>query len=210
MSACDRTQTLLAEWISGELDAADAADVREHLATCASCRADESEMRGVVALLEQDAADGLGSGVEDPGAAYWASFADRVAAQSTPRAKAGDRRNVAWIFGRLPRFVGAGLAAAAVLVVALDVPTVPPVPVEDSRLAELFTESVAFSPLADLSDLENDDLDRLGEELVSSAPPVPGREVEAQRSPAAVLDGLEDLSTTELEKLLEQLDAFET
>lgn len=208
MSACDRVQPLLAESISGELDAGDAADVRIHLAECASCRAEEAEMRGLLELLEHDAADGLGSGVRDPGAAYWASFADRVAAQATPRAKTG---NVAWFFGRVPRMLAAGLAAAAMLVVALKMPTAPPsAPADDPRLAELFTESVATLPLVDLSDLEADDLDRLGDELVTASAAVPARDVDAPRSPAAALDGLEDLSTTELEKLLEQLDAFET
>lgn len=208
MSACDRVQPLLAESISGELDAGDAAEVRVHLAECASCRAEEAEMRGILALLETDAAEGLGSGVRDPGPAYWASFADRVAAQATPRAKSG---NVTWLFGRVPRVLAAGLAAAAVLVIALKVPTVPPAAsAEDPRLAELLTESVATSPLIDLSDLEADDLDRLGDELVTAAAAVPARDVDAPRSPAAALDGLEDLSPTELEKLLEQLDAFET
>jgi hypothetical protein len=111
----------------------------------------------------------------------------------------------------VPRVLAAGLAAAAVVVVALNVPNAPPaVSTEDPRLAELFTESISSSALVDLSDLGADDLDRLGEELVSAAPAAPSREVEAPRSPAAALDGLEDLSTTELEKLLEQLDAFET
>lgn len=216
MSACDRVQPLLAESISGELDPGEAAEVRAHLAECASCRAEEVEMRGLLELLARDAADGLGSGVRDPGSAYWAGFADRVAANAStsqsgasanaPHAKS----NVVWLFGPLPRLVAAGLAAAAVLVVALKVPTVPTaVSAEDPHLAELLTESIASQPLIDLSDLEADDLDRLGEELVTTAA-APTREVDAPRSPASTLDGLEDLSTTELEKLLEQLDAFET
>lgn len=206
MSVCDRVQPLLAESISGELEPGEAAEVRVHLADCASCRAEEKEMRGILALLETDASEGLGGGVRDPGSAYWAGFADRVVANA-PRAKS---RNVVWLFGPVPRMVAAGLAAAAVLVVALNVPTVPTsVSAEDPRLAELFTESIASQPLIDLSDLEVDDLDRLGEELVTTAT-APSRDVDAPRSPAAALDGLEDLSTTELEKLLEQLDAFET
>jgi anti-sigma factor RsiW len=67
-NACERIGVLMAEWISGELDVESSAEVRTHLATCDSCRMEEAEMRGVIALLESDAT--ASSGVRDPGDAY--------------------------------------------------------------------------------------------------------------------------------------------
>lgn len=215
MSACDHVQPLLADWIAGELDAGDAAGIRSHLAECASCRAEEAEMRTVLALFETDvAAEGLGGGVRDPGAAYWATFADRVEARTAKRAGG----SVFQLFGRTPRFIAAGLAAAAVLVVALTTPTVAPVEtVEDPRMAELLVESVGLSPGNDFGSLEADDLDRLGDELATAtrATPVPApapaaRDIGAARFPFGTLDELDELSPAQLETLLERLDAFET
>lgn len=204
MSACDTVQPLLAEWIANELDGAEAADVRAHLAECAMCRTEEAEMREVLALLESDAAaDGLG-GIANPGEPYWAGFASRVSANVAPRrAKtAPAATNVVRLFDRAPRVAVAALAAAALVVLALRMPwpTTPGDP--DTQLAALLASPAAegigemIAPSAsDLASLAPDDLDRLGEKLVA-----------AEESD----DDLDDLSPEQLDELLQLLDATET
>lgn len=211
-NACERIGVLMAEWISGELDAEDSAEVRAHLATCATCRTEESEMRGMIALLERDAA--ASSGVRDPGEAYWNGFAARVSGRLPAREKAA---SFGWLLGRIPR-LATGLAAAAVLVIALNVPMTKTSP-EDPLLGELLVESVAPPSLDGLATLGDSELDRLGSELAAgralrgAAQPAGSStpsQSEPSRVPAPVLDGLGDLSPEELDTLLERLDAFET
>lgn len=201
MTGCDRVQPLLAEWVTNELDGVDAADVRSHLAECAACRADEAEMREVLSVLDAEKSpDGLG-GVKDPGAPYWAGFASRVSASvaAKPRAKkAPAATNVVSLFSRVPRFAAAALAAAALVVLAVNMPRTATVSDPDAQLAALLAspgaEGIgdAFVPSASdaMAGLATDDLARLGERLV-------GEEDGAD---------LDDLSSDQLDELLELLE----
>ena len=203
MSGCETVQPLLAEWIANELDGAEAADIRAHLAECGACRTEEAEMRDVLALLESDAsADGLG-GIANPGDPYWAGFASRVSANVAPRrVKATPAAtNVVWLFDRAPRVAVAALAAAALVVLAIRTPW-PSTPGDpDTQLAALLASPAAEGigemlspPGPDIAGLAPDDLDRLGEKLAADDHD----------------DDLDSLSPAQLDELLELLDATET
>ena len=216
--ACERIGVLLAEWISGELDAEDSAEVRTHLAGCETCRMEEREMRGMLALLEADAA--ADSGVRDPGDAYWKGFAARVSAK-LPENKAAS--SGAWSWLRFPQLV-TGLGAAAVLAIALNLglptaTTTSPAIGTDPELAAYFQETMAPPTLDGIASLGDAELDRLGRELASavdaprgtapaaSATEAPRDAIDPVRVPAPAL--IDDLSPEELDALLERLDAFE-
>lgn len=207
MTACDGIQPLLAEWIGSELEGDDAARVRAHLEECATCRAEEAEMREVLALVESDVREeGLGGGVPDPGPAYWAGFSARVTGaipaherreKATPRVA-----KVVWLFDRAPRYAAAALAAAAVLVLALRLPGPTHANDPDAQLAELLASPAAegigeiLAPPSSeaVAGLPPEDLDRLGEKLAGLD------DFEASGD-------LDDLSPELLEKLLDRLDA---
>ena len=149
----------------------------------------------------EKAPDGLG-GVKDPGAPYWAGFASRVSAgiAAKPRVKeaAPATTNVVSLFSRVPRFAAAALAAAALVVLAVNMPRTTTVSDPDAQLAALLAspgaEGIgdAFAPSASdvMAGLATDDLARLGERLV-------GEEDGAD---------LDDLSSDQLDELLELLE----
>ena len=116
------TEDQLSAYLDGALPDAQAKDAAAHLAECASCRAQLAQL----AALEGDIEKAL---THDPGAAYFASFADRVsdriAATATPaRAAAAPAAapRAWWQSLLLPRgMMLAGAAAAFVIVAALAV-----------------------------------------------------------------------------------------
>src|SRR5205807_2576806 len=82
------------------------------LASCANCRAEEAQMRPLLALLAEDAASE--GGIPDPGARYWDAFAGRVRTARAARETAKPKGLLDWL--RAPRLALA--AAIVVLVIA--------------------------------------------------------------------------------------------
>lgn len=219
MSAtCENIRDLLVEHLALELDRFRAAGVEAHLAGCAACRAEESELRATLALLSEDA-------VPDPGGRYWDSFAGRVrtkiAALPEPRRR---------LF-TLPRFA---LAASLVLVtiVAVRAPRATIDSEEDSLLASILPLDPAEleESIRELSGEEGDRFEEhlvaLGRRAAPSPTPTPapastGKDKKEKPKPAFdpaptqsrlqddLLD-LDELSPEELDRLLEHLDAMKT
>jgi len=98
---CERFREILDDWVDGSLSEAEHQEAELHLASCATCRADERKLRAFLAE-----AAGLRHEAQ-PGRDLWPSIATRIESRA-----------------RLLRFVRrggllSGLAAAAALVLAL-------------------------------------------------------------------------------------------
>lgn len=101
---------LLGAYVLGHLDGAEEAELRNHLEGCDECRAEEAELRQVVALLPEEPFDELAPETTPP-----PGLEDRTVAAATEGSTA--RHRAPHRSGRLRR--GLTLAGAAVAVVAL-------------------------------------------------------------------------------------------
>ena len=218
-STCENIRDLLVEHLAHELDRFRAAGVESHLAGCAACRAEESELRATLALLSEDAAP-------DPGERYWDSFAGRVrmkiAARPEPR-----RRGFT-----LPRFA---LAASLVLVTIVAV-RAPRIAIDSEEEDSLLASILPLDPAAleeSIGELSGEEGDRFEQHLVAlgrratpsptptPAPASTGKDKKEKPKPAFDpaptqshlqddLSDLDELSPEELDRLLEHLDAMKT
>lgn len=98
---CPQIEVRLSEWIDAELDAAAAAEVREHLAVCASCRRRHALLVAAGRAVRSLPGETVSAGFEQ-------AFRQRLAATRTAAKGARARRRLA---------ATAGLAAAVALVI---------------------------------------------------------------------------------------------
>lgn len=102
-------EAVINEYIEGGLTAAERDDVARHLAGCAACRALADDLHELARAARNLA------GVEPP-AAVWRRLEARLRSERSGKSFGDARRTAA--SARAPRYIVAGLAAAAVLVIA--------------------------------------------------------------------------------------------
>jgi anti-sigma factor RsiW len=112
VSQCHELRPLLGAYVLGALDPEEAAQVREHVASCQSCAAEHARLAPLPGLLTL-AAGAEAAAAEPPPAALEERLLDAVARETTTHSRRRPRRRLLWGAGGL----AAGAAAAAVVVV---------------------------------------------------------------------------------------------
>lgn len=103
---CEDIRERLVEFIEGELDPVDAAEVAEHLASCRACAEEHEALEGTFALLKDD-------GYVEPDTFYWTRFNAKL--RQRLRASGGLNAAPRWTV-LVPRLVPVGVAALFFLV----------------------------------------------------------------------------------------------
>lgn len=192
-------QELLPAYLEKALDQDERARVEQHLSACGECR---SEIALIRALAEEP--------VPDPGEAFWAAMPGRI----ERAVRAGEERGRSWwrssVPLSLPRWAWA--TAVVLLMAALSLPLVRPVPVRSARIAAPDRAAYQTAPTAadvlELADLSEDEVDAIdlwaSEELALLQNDV----IDTFRSgaEASLNDRLRELNAEELEELSRMLD----
>jgi anti-sigma factor RsiW len=132
---CERMETLLVGWLDGRAAAGERQAVEAHLAACDACRRRAEEFRALWAAMDEAEA-------VEPSPDFDARLRQRIEAEPRPRR-----------FGWLLPAPKAALAFVALLVAAVWISTLTPVPAADERVA--LRQEEEFKMIRDLGVLEN-------------------------------------------------------